>query len=57
VVKIGPDADRSLVGQTVASYSPHAMYVSAPQNEVVAVPWVFQETMPLYDDRNSHERR
>ncbi len=38
VIDVGPDADRSLIGQIVASYSPHAMYVSAPQNEVIAVP-------------------
>lgn len=38
VIDVGPDADKSLNGKTVASYSPHAMYVSAPQNEVTIVP-------------------
>lgn len=38
VIEVGPDADRNLIGETVASYSPHAMYVSAPQNEVMVVP-------------------
>ncbi|MBO3800638.1 MAG: zinc-binding dehydrogenase [Candidatus Brockarchaeota archaeon] len=38
VVEVGPDADRSLIGKTVASYSPHAMYVSAPQDEITVVP-------------------
>ncbi|MCX8183906.1 MAG: zinc-binding dehydrogenase [Crenarchaeota archaeon] len=38
VVDVGPDADRSLIGKTVASYSPHAMYVSASQKDVMLVP-------------------
>jgi len=38
VVDVGPDADKSLVGKTVASYSPHAMYVSASQKEIMLVP-------------------
>lgn len=38
VVNTGPDADRSLIGKTVASYSPHAMYVSASQKDVMLVP-------------------
>ncbi|MEM4170014.1 MAG: zinc-binding dehydrogenase [Thermoproteota archaeon] len=38
VIDVGPDADRSLIGKTVASYSPHAMYVSAPQKDVMLVP-------------------
>ncbi|MEM2941560.1 MAG: zinc-binding dehydrogenase [Thermoproteota archaeon] len=38
VIEVGPDADRNLIGKTVASYSPHAMYVSAPQNEVTVIP-------------------
>lgn len=38
VIEVGPDADRNLVGKNVASYSPHAMYVSAPQNEVTVIP-------------------
>ncbi|MGQ9479399.1 MAG: zinc-dependent alcohol dehydrogenase [Thermoproteota archaeon] len=38
VIEVGPDADRNLIGKTVASRSPHAMYVSAPQNEVMVVP-------------------
>lgn len=38
VVDAGPDADRSLIGKTVASYSPHAMYVSASQKDVTLVP-------------------
>ncbi|MBO3832364.1 MAG: zinc-binding dehydrogenase [Candidatus Brockarchaeota archaeon] len=38
VVDAGPDADRSLIGKTVASYSPHAMYVSASQKDVMLVP-------------------
>lgn len=38
VVDTGPDADRSLIGKTVASYSPHAMYVSASQKDVMPVP-------------------
>ncbi|MEM2598706.1 MAG: zinc-binding dehydrogenase [Thermoproteota archaeon] len=38
IVDAGPDADRSLIGKTVASYSPHAMYVSAPQKDVILVP-------------------
>lgn len=38
VVDTGPDADRSLIGKTVASYSPHAMYVSASQKDVMLVP-------------------
>lgn len=38
IVDAGPDADRSLIGKTVASYSPHAMYVSASQKDVMLVP-------------------
>lgn len=38
VIDAGPNADKSLIGKTVASYSPHAMYVSVPQNEVMVVP-------------------
>ncbi|MBO3753534.1 MAG: hypothetical protein FGF53_01440, partial [Candidatus Brockarchaeota archaeon] len=38
VVDAGPDADRSLIGKTVASYSPHAMYVSASQKDIMLVP-------------------
>ncbi|MBO3798709.1 MAG: zinc-binding dehydrogenase [Thermoproteota archaeon] len=38
VIDVGPDADRSLIGKTVASYSPHAMYVSASQKDVMLVP-------------------
>lgn len=38
IVDVGPDADKNLIGKTVASYSPHAMYVSAPQDEIIVVP-------------------
>lgn len=38
VVDAGPDADRSLIGKTVASYLPHAMYVSASQKDIMLVP-------------------
>jgi len=38
VVDVGPDADRSLMDRAVASYSPHAMYVSASQKDVMLVP-------------------
>lgn len=38
VVDVGPNADKSLIGKTVASYSPHSMCVLAPQDEVIVMP-------------------